>query len=378
MLKLHSGRLHIFKQPRCKNYFYRFFTQGKYHTRTAKTSNLSLAKSIAETAYVAYLHNTLTADGKPSHSWDEAERGVLTALSVDAATRSSRLKSYQVKFNVLRRFFGSMPIDQINKTKTIEEYVQWRRTVYKTNVHHDIVANKTLRRDFDALRKVLKYALREGWIEKVCELPLLSVQPRAGGWFTLTEWKHLQKVAKQWIKDAPDADERCKREYVYDYTMFLTHTGMRVDEALCVRYNDIAPDATNAECCYIKVRGGKLAYAMKASECIGLVGAVRAIERRQKAHLEHKPTDLLFPNNPREKVHELLVVAGLDKDERGERRTAKNFRHTFIMFRLLNGVDVYKLAKNCRTSVKMIESHYGSHINARMSRDELTKFAQAK
>jgi hypothetical protein len=61
-------------------------------------------------------------------------------------------------------------------------------------------------------------------------------------------------------------------------------------------------------------------------------------------------------------------------DDRKHRRTAKSFRHTYIMLRLLRGVDVYKLARNCRTSVKMIEQHYGSSINAKMSKDELLNF----
>lgn len=375
IIKLRDGRLHIFKQTGCQNYFYRFFVNGKYRTRTSKTSNLSLAKSTAETDYDSYRFNNLTADGKHSHAWDDAERGVLASLTLEEGTRTSRLTTYKVKLGVLRKFFGSMSLEQINKTKAVEEYVKWRRTVYQTHVHHEVVTNKTLRRDFDVLRAILKYALREGWIEKICELPILSVTPKAGGWFTLAEWKHLQKVARQWIERSPNEKEQRQREYIYDYMMFLVHTGLRVDEAFHVRYRDISPDEKDPRFCYITVRGGKLAYTMKATECIGLVGAVSAIERRKKTQPNHKPTDLLFPTNPRVKLHELLVAAGLDRDERGERRTAKNFRHTFIMLRLLQGVDVYKLAKNCRTSVSQIERHYGSYINARMSRDELTKFS---
>lgn len=375
IIKLRDGRLHIFKQPDCQNYFYRFFVNGKYLTRTTKSNNLSLAKSTAETAYDSYRFNNLTPDGKFSHSWDDAERGVLASLTLEEETRKSRLKTYKIKLGVLRKFFGSMSLEEINKTKAVEEYVKWRRTVYHTYVHHEVVTNKTLRRDFDVLRAILKYALREGWIEKMCQLPMLSVTPKAGGWFTLAEWKHIQKVARQRIERSPNEKERRQREYIYDYMMFLVHTGLRVDEAFQVRYRDISPDEKDSRFCYITVRGGKLAYTMKATECIGLAGAVSSIERQKKANPEHKSSDLLFPFNPREKLHELLVAAGLERDERGERRTAKNFRHTFIMLRLLQSVDVYKLAKNCRTSVSQIERHYGSYINARMSRDELTKFS---
>jgi integrase len=46
----------------------------------------------------------------------------------------------------------------------------------------------------------------------------------------------------------------------------------------------------------------------------------------------------------------------------GSRRSTYCFRHTYATFRLSEGVDVYFLAKQMGTSVKMIEDHYG-HIN---------------
>jgi len=377
MLKLRDSRLHVFLRPGCAKYYYRFFVNGKYLTKSTKSENLSLAKSIAETAYDSYRFKHLTPEGKISRTWDEAERNVLASLSIDATTRPARLQTYRIKFGILRRFFQEIPIAHI-KSKTIEDFIHWRKHVYKPprpNFHtHSTPSNKTLARDFDALRKILKYAAREEWIDKLPEFPSLSITPRAKGWFTGEEWTQLRKFAFRWIAQTEDNNEQREREYLYDYMMFLVHTGLRVDEALCVRYEDVLPDKQDPELCYITVRGGKLAYRMKATECVGMVGATNAIQSRKAKNSDYKPSDLLFPNNPRKKLHELLTIAGFDKDEQGERRTAKNFRHTFIMLRLLQGVDVYKLAKNCRTSVKMIESHYGSYINARMSKDELTKF----
>jgi len=37
-------------------------------------------------------------------------------------------------------------------------------------------------------------------------------------------------------------------------------------------------------------------------------------------------------------------------------------RARYIFMRLIEGADIYALAKNCRTSVEMIERHYASHI----------------
>ena len=380
ILKLRDGRLHIFKQPGCQNYFYRFFVNGKYRARTTKTSNLSLAKSTAETAYDSYRFHTLNPNGKYSCSWDDAERGVLASLTLEQEARPSLLTTYQVKLGVLRKHFGSLSIQEINNRNAIDEYVVWRRTKYQTHVHGNVVTNKTLRRDFDVLRAILKYALEQGWVEKICEFPKLTVVPKSGGWFTPQEMVHLLTHSKQWIASASTDKERLSREYTHCYMRWLVFTGMRVDEALKVRFEDVIevhkkdPNKKDSNTyLYVMVKWGKLAHRKGATEMIGLEGAVTAFERLKILKPNAQPKDYLFPVNPRERIRHLLESAGLLLDDRGQRRTAKCFRHTYIMSRLLHGVDVYTLSQNCRTSVQMIQQHYGSYLNARMKRKELTK-----
>jgi hypothetical protein len=49
-------------------------------------------------------------------------------------------------------------------------------------------------------------------------------------------------------------------------------------------------------------------------------------------------------------------------DREGLRRSAYSLRHTYICLRLMEGADIYQIAKNCRTSVEMIEKLYAAHI----------------
>ena len=51
----------------------------------------------------------------------------------------------------------------------------------------------------------------------------------------------------------------------------------------------------------------------------------------------------------------ILDEEGLRFDREGQPRTAYSLRHTYICLRLMEGADIYQIAKNCRTSVKMIE-----------------------
>jgi hypothetical protein len=48
----------------------------------------------------------------------------------------------------------------------------------------------------------------------------------------------------------------------------------------------------------------------------------------------------------------------LNFDRQGYRRAAYSLRHTYICLRLMEGADIYQIAKNCRTSVEMIEKYY--------------------
>lgn len=46
----------------------------------------------------------------------------------------------------------------------------------------------------------------------------------------------------------------------------------------------------------------------------------------------------------------------------GEDLRAYSLRHTYICLRLMEGADIYQIAKNCRTSVEMIEQFYAAHL----------------
>ena len=58
----------------------------------------------------------------------------------------------------------------------------------------------------------------------------------------------------------------------------------------------------------------------------------------------------------------ILTRAKLKLDRDNNRRTAYSLRHTYICMRLMEGADIYQIAKNCRTSVEMIEKFYAAHI----------------
>lgn len=70
----------------------------------------------------------------------------------------------------------------------------------------------------------------------------------------------------------------------------------------------------------------------------------------------------MFGKVQRELLNTILEELNLKFDRQGNERTAYSLRHTYISMRLMEGADIYQIAKNCRTSVEMIEKHYAAHI----------------
>jgi len=65
----------------------------------------------------------------------------------------------------------------------------------------------------------------------------------------------------------------------------------------------------------------------------------------------------------------VLAETGLKKGAHGQDRSLYSLRHTAITFRLLygEGIDLLTLARNARTSVKMIEQFYASQLSGEMN-----------
>jgi integrase len=156
----------------------------------------------------------------------------------------------------------------------------------------------------------------------------------------------------------------------------MANTGLRPDEVGLLQFRDVAivDDPYSGErILEIEVHGKR-----GAGYCKSMPGAVLPFERlRDRERLKTvtaedgetkqemappEPNDLLFPNEFKKMFNNLLEENDLKFDRHGKPRTAYSLRHSYICFRLLEGADIYQVAKNCRTSVEMIEKHYAAHL----------------
>lgn len=138
----------------------------------------------------------------------------------------------------------------------------------------------------------------------------------------------------------------------------MANTGLRPDECARLQYRDVGVAELEDEppILEIAVRGKR-----GVGFCKSMPGAVRPFERLRERAGQPAPQDLVFGKTPREMLNRVLDELDLKTDREGRRRTAYSLRHTYICFRLMEGADIYQIAKNCRTSVEMIEKFYAAH-----------------
>lgn len=122
---------------------------------------------------------------------------------------------------------------------------------------------------------------------------------------------------------------------------------------------------------------------------ITMPAAVKIYERTRQRHAANglaEPDDYVFMptvknrNTAKEIIRrqfaEVLKAMDMETNAKGEAYSLYSFRHTAIMFRLLNAenLDLLTLARACRTSVEMIDRYYAKPLTAEMNRDKLHSF----
>lgn len=266
----------------------------------------------------------------------------------------------------LNRFLGKTQITLIGQDRW-NEYPVWRQRNGKGRSGGK-VSDGTIRSEMATLKCVMAYAaskqyIRESQVFKG-RLPLSKARREE---FTPQEYRQLHTFARKWIKEARGDNNEWYRTVAYNFVLIMCNTGMRPSEAknLLWRDVDIQTDKHGRHFVRLFVRGkGKHRNLVAASNVATYFERIKEISRATK------PDDHVFTTDDGKEaktlyhslIERLLIESGLQKSSSGSHRSTYCFRHTYATFRLTEGVDVYFLAKQMGTSVKMIEDHYG-HVN---------------
>jgi integrase len=362
--EMFDGRLHVYMRDGSRYWQCSAFLADRNWRVSTKTDSLSEAKDIAEDWYLG-LRGKLKA-GTLKHERTFRQAADQFREEYESLVGGERHPEYvnghwrRLK-NHLVPFFGTLGLSEVTRAKVQEYRIKRRKdTVPGRNTPP---SRSTLHQEIVVLRQVLKTAELHGWISAI---PNLSAPYKTSGkiahraWFSPEEYKQLYEATRDRIENPRHNKHRQAYADLHDYVLFMANTGLRPDESKRIEFRDvkIVDDRDSGQTILeIDVRGKR-----GVGFCKSMPGAVHPYQRMMKRRDNPALTDLVFPNTHHELFNTILDEQNLKFDREGQRRTFYSLRHTYICLRLMEGADVYQVAKNCRTSVQMIEEFYASHI----------------
>jgi hypothetical protein len=362
-----DGKLTLFKRPDSHVWWARFINKRVVIRTSTKTTDIEAAKKMATNWFYEkqlQIRGGIAPTTK-AKSFQLASDKALHQYNRDVE-RGARSKSYihglTKVYKTLNQMIGNTDLTSINQASwfTLKSKLQQRKQM----------SDKTLHQYKNALTIVLKQAVMRG---DLLTMPIFMSDKTGNNkdtprtWFQATEYETLIKALRanitnhkqmktRWIQDA---------EELKDYVLFVANTGMRVGEAMNVRFCDVEIDSEK----YLKIRN-ILGKRGRAGVCKSYFGAVRPFTRCMERHnltLENYSTSEqpIFAAYHRDMFREVLRAAKLyqTNDRPPRKRDLASMRSTYICYRLMNGVPVYDIANNCRTSVTMIEKHYAKYLD---------------
>ena len=364
-----GGKVHLYRRGKRGRYHCAATIEGKQYRAATEKDDLRQAEEVAEDWYLRLRGMVRSGDlekvtaRKKEPTFKAAAEKFLEEFPVLTegqrnpiyiAGHERRARKYLIPFfgkKGLSEITGGL-VNEYRMFRIADAKERWGKPPARTTMHQEIVC----------LRQILKTAVRHQWLSA---LPDLSEPYRKNGkishraWFSREEYRQLYQATGKRARKPKNDKYKWWGEQLHDLILFMSNTGMRPDEILRLEYRDVTvafDEGTQETILEIEVRG-KRGYG----PCKSTQNAVPVFNRLKKRN-NPQPNDRIFPKSHHAMFNQILVELGLKFDREGRPRTLYSLRHTYICFRLMEGADIYMLAKNCRTSVEMIEKYYAAHL----------------
>lgn len=344
----------------------------RYKTVSLKTSDLHEARSRAfdvdadvrfRIKHEVPIFNKPFSDVAKEYTESQKSRAKMGEITHERVKKITSVINAQ-----LNPYVGTTQISLIGQDRWAN-YPAWRREHGKGSIREQ-VSDSTIKFEMSIFGAIMTFALKKRYIpasQKFEGRPNFKTMRRDA--FSLEEYRALHTRGRVWVKAADKKPaSQWYRNVTYNFVLIMCNTGMRPPEARNLRWRDVSygKDKDGRELVILSVSGKDKARQLVAPPSVGeYLERIRAISKATE------PDNPVFTTYEGETAHslykalirDLLTETKLREGPSGIPRSTYSFRHTYATFRLSEGVDVYFLAQQMGTSVKMIEEHYG-HVNA--------------
>lgn len=375
-----SKGLYVFLQNNSKRWYCRFSLNGKWLCKSTGEENKDRAIAMAHRILIEYevraKTNTLTTSKRFR---DVAEKAIAT-MQMDIERGAGKV-IYEDYIGCLQKyhipFFDRTYITSIDAEK-LREFDIWRTEKLKRKP-----ARSTLMTHNAAMQMVFKEAIEGKWMLPA-QVPQLNTDSGSNmvrrAAFTPAEYERIQDHLFQMEENSRKEVSRHIRELTQDYAEFVINTGMRPGtEVDNLTWGDLHIERHDDKATFfISVRKGKTTLHTGTREVVCKRALQQTILRLTERFPNRKAADYIFrlPDGSETKeigrtFNAALKKIGLDNSPHGK-RTLYSLRHSFITWELIaQKVTIDVLARQCGTSIEMIERHY-SHVIPRMFSQQLS------
>lgn len=374
-----SDELYIYLQDNSERWYARIKVAGKWHAKATKQKEKEKAIGMA---YRLQMEFQFMADRNllvSSKRFRDVAEKAISAME-EALDNETAPLNYKTYIQVLRKyhipFFDRTYITSIDSEK-LREFNDWRVKQFDR-----VPAKSTLLNHNAAMQLVFKEAVDHKWM-LAAQVPSLSTkgaESQRRAHFSPEEYNKAFDAVYQLKQNSRKEKTRQIRELLMDYMEFAVNTGIRPGtEMESLTWGDIHIDTNEHNIIfYITVTKGKTVKHTGTREVVCRDEIFSSVQELRERFPNRKPSDKLFRLADGSTTNELgkafekaISEAGLKSSPHGV-RTLYSLRHTYITWQLMSGnVSMEVLAKQCGTSIAMIEQHY-SHVTPKMYSKELS------
>ena len=362
-----------------KYYWVRVYFQGKYFTKSTKTTNLVESKKFGIKFYEQVLMNSvITKTSDTNKSFTVVGRNYLD--SIKPVTIPTVYRNDESRFkNELSPFFNEQDISTITNSQIsqlLKKLTEKDRSL-STLKHYMVV-----------LRKILKYGISNDLLDKLPVFPKLSSKTRTTqkrDYLTDEEYESIVRMSELCSDEklvVRGVEITLEMKYLIQ---FMINSFIRPSDLRVIKHKHITIKKEGKDEWIVLSHPATKTNANEVQCMTASVGIYKKLcELRLKNQKTISPDEYLFYPQYKNRDTMMSVVGRLFRKiiERTnlEKTTDKNItlyslRHTSIMMRLVKGnVNTLHLSRNARTSQQMIDQFYSSHLTTDQVRVHLQRF----
>jgi site-specific recombinase XerC len=378
----YPDRLKIYQIPASPFWWCRATFGERRVTRSTKETDKKKATAFAREFYESLLRRDSSVPITISRSFERCALALLDEhrRRTSSGERNRRFADdlrKQLNHRILAHF-KSHPLKDLDY-QALSRFVD--------SMRQDGASSSTIQRNLVSVRQVLKHALKLGLVDTLPLFPIITTKDNPRPWFGEDEYKLLKSTAAAVARQHVVIRGEPLTKEVRDFIVFMVNTFLRPSDWYNLRRGHVRVHERRGEKPILVI--SPPSSKTVNSPVISMPNAVpvyQHIVKRQDAVTPRADDAFVFlphiENRDRARdqmrrfFNYVVREAKLKTTHTGEERTIHSLRHTAIAFRLLKGqdVDLLFLARNCRTSVDMIDRFYCRHLSALMAPEKIVGF----